>query len=113
MSGDLVGSVDEILKHQHKMIEDVVFKECAMGLVHANSDSVAKRKGESKEDEMEDDQIDNMLEVADNKERNELQEERMAEFLDSRNSERESNQVVKKPCRRGIIGKASNMPNVS
>jgi hypothetical protein len=69
----LVGIADEVQRCQHMMIEDTVNRDCTMGLMHANFDSRAKNKGESKEEGIREDQIDDMIEVTDNKERNDLQ----------------------------------------
>jgi hypothetical protein len=76
MSGSLVGDADDVVKLQHLVIEGTDFKDCTMALMHPSLDSVAKLKNEGKESEMKDDQIDYMLEVTDNKERNAKQEER-------------------------------------
>jgi hypothetical protein len=67
-----------------------------MRLLHANFDSKAKNNGESKEEEsIKEDQIDDMIEVTDNKERSILQES--TDFLCSRNSEVIANQAAENP----------------
>jgi hypothetical protein len=93
MAGGLVGKADEIPRCQRMMIKESTERDGTLGLLHANFDSKAKNKGESKDEEfIREDQIDDMIEVTDNKERDNLQKN--AGFIGSRFSEVEVNQAV-------------------
>jgi hypothetical protein len=70
MSGGLVGRADEVIRCQHMMIEGSTEKDGTLSLLHANFDSKTKNKGEGREEGfIKEEQIDDMIEVADDKER--------------------------------------------